>query len=188
VAHVAFAHDAAFGVELRHRIGAVPDAILAADAGVRRVENDAGDGAFRVGVDGTAFDAVGAKAVVRAHREVEAVSIGVGATFGLADATPAEIGGVAVLFIAGDLAGAAADALGHVEVKAVLLARRKGAIGNESGLDLYLRQRDGKEFQAVLRQTHEMSLVSATTEMAPPLSKATLNFRGSSYMSFELEM
>ena len=34
VAHVAFADDAASGIELRHAVWAVPDAILAADAGV----------------------------------------------------------------------------------------------------------------------------------------------------------
>jgi hypothetical protein len=60
VAHVAFADDAALGVELRDGVGAVPDAVLAADACVCRVEDDAGDGVFGVGVNGAALDAIGA--------------------------------------------------------------------------------------------------------------------------------
>ena len=122
VAHVAFADDAALGIELRHGVGAVPDAVLAADAGVGGVQDDAGDGIFGVGIDGAAFDAVGVEAVVAAHGEIVAMRVGVGAAFDLADAAPANVGGVAVLLVAGDLAGAAADALGHVEVEAVLLA------------------------------------------------------------------
>ena len=72
VAHVAFADDTALGVELRHGVGAVPDAVLAADAGVGGVEDDAGDGIFRVGIDGAAAEAVGAEAVIAAHGEIEA--------------------------------------------------------------------------------------------------------------------
>ena len=55
VAHVAFADDAALGVELRDGVGAVPDAVLAADAGVGGVQDDAGDGIFFVGIDGAAL-------------------------------------------------------------------------------------------------------------------------------------
>jgi hypothetical protein len=45
-----------------------------------------------------------------------------GASFDLADATPAKISRIAVLLVAGDLAGAASDAFGHIEVKAILFA------------------------------------------------------------------
>ena len=60
--------------------------------------------------------------MIAAHGEVVAVGVGPCAAFDLADAPPAEVGGVAVLLVAGDLAGAAADALGHVEVEAILFA------------------------------------------------------------------
>lgn len=55
VAHIAFPDDAALWIELRHGIGAVPDAVLAADAGVGGVEHDAGDGILGVGVDRATF-------------------------------------------------------------------------------------------------------------------------------------
>ena len=144
VAHVAFADDTALGVELRNGVGAVPDAVLTADAGVGGVKDDAGDGIFRVGIDGAALDAVCAETVVAAHGEVEAVGVGLGAAFDLADAAPAKIGWSVVLLVAGDLAGAAADALGHVEVEAVLFARFERTIGNERGFDFYLRRSNGK--------------------------------------------
>jgi hypothetical protein len=122
VAHVAFADDPALGVELRDGVGAVPDAVLAADAGFGGVKDDAGDWIFCVGVDGTAASAVCGEAVVATHGEVVANGVGPGAAFDFSDATPTEIGGIAVLLVAGDFAGAAADALGHVEVEAVLFA------------------------------------------------------------------
>ena len=48
----------------------------------------------------------------------------------------------------------------------------------------------GTAFAPLLTRTarNPMSLVSATTEMAPPLSKATLNLRGRPYMSREFRM
>ena len=60
-----------------------------------------------------------------------ALVVGPGAAFDLADAAPANVGRVAVLFVAGDLAGPAANALGHVEVEAILLAGLQGALGNK---------------------------------------------------------
>ena len=62
------------------------------------------------------------KAMVAAHGKVVAIGIGIDAAFDLANTPPAEIGGVTVLLVAGDLAGAAADAFGHIEMKAILLA------------------------------------------------------------------
>jgi hypothetical protein len=118
------------------------------------VKDDAGDGILGVCIDGTAFDAIRAEAVVAAHGEVEAVGVGPRAPFDLADAPPAKIGWSIVLLVAGDLAGAAADALGHVEVEAVLFAGFEGAIGDERGFDLYLRRRR-EELDAILRQAHD---------------------------------
>ncbi len=60
-----------------------------------------------------------------------AAGIGVGAAFNLADAAPANLCRVSVLLVAGNLAGAAADALGHVEVEAVLLSWLERPFGNE---------------------------------------------------------
>lgn len=136
-AHVTFADDAALGVELGDAVGAVPDAILAADAGVGGVDDDAGEGVLGVGVYWAAANAVCVEAVVAGHGKIGAMGVGEGAAFELADAPPLDIGGVAVLLVAGDLTGAAADALGHVEVEAVLLAGVEGAVGDEGGDELW---------------------------------------------------
>ena len=157
VAHVALADNAAFGVELRDGVGAVPDAILAADAGVGRVQNDAGDGVFGVGVDRAALDALGREAMVAAHGEIVAGNVGVGAAFDLAYSSPPQVRRRIVLFVAGDLAGAAADALGHVEVEAVLLADLEGAIGNEARPNFDDWQGGTlDEFETVFRQTNDV--------------------------------
>ena len=81
---------------------------------------------------------------------------GPGAAFDLADAPPAKIGGVAVLLVAGDLAGAAADALCHVEVEAILLAGLERAFGDEGRDDLELRCAcSGEISRPCLRQAHD---------------------------------
>src|SRR5215467_11413699 len=131
VAHITFADDAALGIELRDGVGTVPDAVLAADAGFGGVEDDTGDGIFFIGIHGAAAKAVGGEAVVAAHGEIEARSEGPDAAFDFADPAPAYVSGVAVLLVARDLTGAAADALGHVEMEAVLLAGAKFALRNE---------------------------------------------------------
>ncbi len=169
MAHVAFADDAAFGVELRHGVGAVPHAVLAADAGVGGVEHDAGDGVFRVGVDRAALEAVGVEAVVAAHGEIVALRVGIGAAFDLADAAPDDVGGVAVLLVAGDLAGAAADALGHVEVEAILFAFFERARGDEArrerGDDLR-RASNGRPRSASVMRTMPSLLPSSARSMS----------------------
>ena len=161
VAHIAFADDAALGVELGDGVGAVPDAILAADAGVGGVEDDAGDGVFGVGVDGAAFDALGIETVVATHGEIVPLGVGVGATFDLADASPADVGGVTVLLVAGDLAGAAADALGHVEVEAELLVGQEGALGDEG---VYYLWTEGRFAEIIEGHANERAI--ATGECA----------------------
>src|SRR6266852_4832536 len=133
VAHVALADDTSLRVELGHGVRAVPDAVLAADASVRGMKDDAGDTIFGVCINGAALDAVCAEAVVAAHGEVEAVGVRPYAAFDFADTTPAKIGWSVVLLIAGDFAGAAANAFRHVEVETVLLAGFERAIGDERG-------------------------------------------------------
>jgi hypothetical protein len=86
------------------------------------MENDAGDGIFFVSVDGAATKTVGGEAVVASHGEVIARSVRPCATFNLADASPVDVGGISVLFVACNFAGATADALCHVEVESILFA------------------------------------------------------------------
>jgi hypothetical protein len=68
--------------------------------------------------------------------------MGKDAAFDFADAAPVDIGGISILFIAGDDTAFAADALFDAEVKAVLFAgareaaRREGdAIGGRNDRD-----------------------------------------------------
>ena len=133
VAHIALAHHTALWIELRHAIGAIPDAVLATDAGIGGMQHDACDWIFGVGIDRAALQAIGIEAMVAAHREVVAAGVGVDAAFNLADAPPANICGISVLLVAGNLAGAAADALRHIEVEAVLLSWLERTLGNERG-------------------------------------------------------
>ena len=64
--------------------------------------------------------------MVAAHRKIVAVRFGYTA-FNLADATPENIRGISVLFVAGHDTAFAADAFRHVEMKAILLARSRRA-------------------------------------------------------------
>src|ERR1019366_4047788 len=122
VAHVTFADHAAFGIVLRDAVRTVPRAVLAADAGFRAVNHNAGDGIFRVSLYRAADHAGRLNAVVAAHREIVALRVGVVAAFDLADAPPVEVRRIAVLFVAGYDTAFAANALRHVEVKAILFA------------------------------------------------------------------
>jgi hypothetical protein len=87
-----------------------------------------------------------------------AARVGPCTTFDLANATPADVGGVAVLFVAGDLARAAADALGHVEVKAVLFAGLEWPRWDKRGLFDFDRVFRRSDAEAMFRQTHERGL------------------------------
>jgi len=60
--------------------------------------------------------------VVAAHRKVMPLGVRIMAAFDFADAPPVEFGGIPVLLIASDNAAFTADALRHIEVKAVLFA------------------------------------------------------------------
>src|SRR5260370_39696821 len=66
VAHVAFAHNAAFGVVLRHAIGTVPGAVLAANADVRTMAHDSGGTILGVGIHRATRHASGFKTMVTA--------------------------------------------------------------------------------------------------------------------------
>lgn len=64
VAHVAFSNDAAFFRILGNIVGALEDAVGAADALVVEVADDAGIGVLFIGSDGAAIEAAGIGAVV----------------------------------------------------------------------------------------------------------------------------
>ncbi len=121
VAHVALADHAALGVVLRHAVGAVPGAVLAADAGIGAVHDHAGDWIFCIRLDRAADQARGLHAVIAAHREIVALRVRVVPAFDFADAPPVDARGIAVLLVARHHAALAADALRHIEVKAILL-------------------------------------------------------------------
>ena len=120
VAHVAFGDDVALFMKDGHVVGAVPGAILAADADIVVVKDDAITHLF-ISVGGTAFEAGRIYAVVAAHGQKELQGIGKLPAFGFADSSPFNVCWVVVLLVAGHLAAVAADALGGVEVEAVLL-------------------------------------------------------------------
>ncbi len=55
VAHIAFPHHAALFIELRNGVGAIPHAVLTADAGIGGMQHDAGHRILGVGIDGAAL-------------------------------------------------------------------------------------------------------------------------------------
>jgi hypothetical protein len=130
-AHVALSDDATLGIELRYRIGTVPDTVLTADAGVGGVHDNAGNGILFVGVDRATLEAIGVETVITSHGKIMPLGIGVAAAFEFTDAAPHDVGGITVLFVASDFAGAAANAFGHVEVKAILFAFLKLAVRDQ---------------------------------------------------------
>jgi hypothetical protein len=60
-----------------------------------------------------------------------APGVGVDAALDLTDSAPEDVGRIAILLIACDLAGAASNAFSYVEVEAVLFAFGEGAIGDQ---------------------------------------------------------
>ena len=121
LAHVALGDDAPVGLERGDRVRAVPRAVLAADAVVGVVGDDAVV-QLDVGVRRAALEAGRLEAVVARHRQVEAAGVRVVAALDLTDTPPRRAGRQPVLLGARHLAGVAADAGVHGEAEAVLLA------------------------------------------------------------------
>jgi hypothetical protein len=90
--------------------------------------DDAGDRILGVGVDRTTSQACRLETMVASHREIRARRLWKEATLDLSDAPPVDRRRIAVLLVAGDDTALAADALAHVDVEAVLLARSRNAI------------------------------------------------------------
>jgi hypothetical protein len=128
VAHIAFADDSALRVVLRNSVGTIPGAVLAADTGFRVVNHYSGDGILRIRVNRTTCETRRLETMIAAHRKMEALRIWIPPAFNFADPPPVNISWISILFIACDDATFAADALGHVEVKAVLLAGRQRSL------------------------------------------------------------
>ena len=122
VTHVAFAHDTALGVELGYAVGTIPSAILAPDAGIGTVPDDAGQTVFVVGIDRAASEARGFQAVVASHGKIVTACIRIGAAFHFTHSSPENVRWVSVLLIACHYATFASDAFRHVEVEAIVFA------------------------------------------------------------------
>jgi len=134
VAHIAFSDDAALWVVLRHAIGAIPRTVLAADACFGTVQNYARDGILRIRIHGTSSQAGGLDAVIASHRQMQPLCVRIPAAFDFADPPPVNFGRIAVLLVASHNTTLAADAFGHIEMKAVLLAGQETALGNQRRL------------------------------------------------------
>ena len=134
VAQIALADDAALGVVLRHAVRTVPGAVLTADAGIGAMQHDPGGRVLLECVHRAAAHAGRFHAMVAAHRQVRSVCVREPAAFDLPDPAPVDRRRVAVLLVAGDHTALAADALAHVEVKTVLLART-GRTGRHARCD-----------------------------------------------------
>src|SRR5205814_9812208 len=72
----------------------------------------------------------GLQAMVTAHGQMQALRIRVPPAFDFADPPPIDVRGISVLLVASNNATLAADALRHVKVKAILLARFQYALRN----------------------------------------------------------
>jgi hypothetical protein len=102
-------------------IGAIPGAILATDADVVLEPNDSGFFIFDVGIHRTTDEARRLQAMIAGHGNKVATGAAVALGLKLPDSTPNNVYGCVVLFMAGHLTALTPDALGHVEVKSVLL-------------------------------------------------------------------
>ena len=111
LAHVALAHHAALGVEGRHAVGAVPDAVFAANAHVGVVLHDARAQILGVRLGRAAGHARRIEAVIAPHRQMHPQRVGKGASLDLSDPPPRHVSRVVVLLGAGNLAALAADTL-----------------------------------------------------------------------------
>jgi len=91
----------------------------------------AGRGIFSIGFYRTADQARGLQAMIAAHRQVMPLYVRIVAAFEFADAPPVDRGRIAVLLAACNNATFAANALGHVEVKAILFSGLESALRDQ---------------------------------------------------------
>jgi hypothetical protein len=101
----------------------------------------AGESILFISLYGAAGEAGRLQAVITAHGEIPTSRIGIVAAFDFTDATPVEIAGISVLLVAGHNTAFAADALRHVEMETILLARRWLSVWDQAvpGFELHKR-------------------------------------------------
>jgi hypothetical protein len=92
------------------------------------MQNDTGDRILRVRVDRTAGQTGGLDAMIAAHRQMQPLGVRVPSTLDFTDSSPVDVGRIAVLLVASDNTTLATDALGHVEMKSVLLPRQESTL------------------------------------------------------------
>ena len=99
--------------------------------------------------------------MVAGHRQMQASNVGIVATLDLTDPSPGDVRRVVILLIAGDLATSTADATGHIEVEAELLAIAKlwnrhlfprGRARLELFESIHDRSRGGRGLHGTIRQ------------------------------------
>ena len=140
-AHVALAHDAALLVVLGRVVGAHQDAVLAADALVIEVLDDAGDRILLVGLDRAAGQAGGLQAVVARGGDGLLRGGLRGSAVQQADGAPDLAVVQAVQVVAAGDAGLAAGAQIQVDLERVLLAGARCLAGNEISVGIGLSRR-----------------------------------------------
>ena len=131
VAHVALPHDAEPLVVFRHIVGALQNAVLAADALVIEVADDAGDRILFVRQDGASVEATRVRAVVAGGGDGLLVRGGARAADHQPDIAPGFRLVEAVEGMAGHHAGLATGAGIQIHLERVLFARAGGSEGNE---------------------------------------------------------
>jgi hypothetical protein len=95
------------------------------------VSHNSGDGIFGVRLNRTADQARRLQAVIASHGKVEPLGVGIESALDLANSPPIDTSWISVLLIASDHTALATDALGHIEMKSVLLAGLKGTLRNQ---------------------------------------------------------
>ena len=77
-------------------------------------------------------------------------SVGIDAAFDFSNPPPMQVRWITVLLIASDFAGAAADALCHVEMKTILFARKGQPVRNKTYRSRCLTEFRGDAHQTVI--------------------------------------
>lgn len=168
MAHIALAHHATIFVVLRHAVGTIPGAILAANASISRVQDYAGCRVFRIRFNRATRHARWFQAMIAAHGHVPALRFRIDAAFNFADSTPVQMGRISVLFITCHHATLTADAGTHVEVEPVLFPRIGCTGGHQLGRVFH---QQGKLMVMRILKQREFNGQSAPPVLQPRLKK-----------------
>jgi hypothetical protein len=94
------------------------------------MQNYAGERVLRIGVHGTAGQAGRLDAVIASHRQMQPLGVRIPAALNFTYSPPVDIRGIPVLLVASHNTTFATNTFGHVEMKAVLLARQESTLGD----------------------------------------------------------